>query len=307
MKRFWLSFAAFAALSACSGGNPFEATTTNTDDPETGIPTEVAGNLTSVTYNPVAQTLTVKGIAFDNTPIDAVYTKAPASMDVGDYEAYIYQDGSLDRHTTVYVKDIGGTRAAVAVTGGQFESYFGGVTYGRAGAYNPPATNTSNSGLVTYAGDYVGLLNGPGDGGSLLPITPDNGNTDPFPVEAGEVTGRVVINADFAQNTVAGLVYDREYVDGAAIGVGPPIDNLALDPAAIDPATGTFQGQVSQLNQSRGVYGGIFGGTDASAIAGGLFAKDHIANVTGEEEYGIFVLTQCGQPGADALCNQPVP
>lgn len=311
MKRFWLIFAASAALSACSGGNPFEETTENPDpdaDAEnvSVVPEAVAGNLSSVRYNPDLETLVVRGIAQDDTPINAVYNRTPALDRVG-YEAYTYQDGSLDRHTTVYIKDIDGTRAAVAVTGVQFEEYFGGVTYGRAGVYNPPAASNSNSGLVTYAGDYVGLLNGPGDGGSLLPINDDNGSVDPFSFEAAEVTGRVVITGDFAQNKVSGIVYDREFLDAGLYGIPTEITNLALDASDIDPATGSFVGQVSQVNQSRGTYGGIFGGPNAAAVAGGLYAENHIDGVDNENEYGIFVLTQCGQPGDDLLCDQPVP
>ena len=56
-----------------------------------------------------------------------------------------------------------------------------------------------------------------------------------------------------------------------------------------------------------GQYGGIFGGTDANAVAGALFAEGHIDGVDNEEERGIFVLPQCGTPGQDALCNQPAP
>ncbi|MEC7256778.1 MAG: thymidylate synthase [Pseudomonadota bacterium] len=301
MKRFWLGLAATAAVSACSGGNPF-TTETDTEVPESGIPEVIAGDLSGISYDPVAQTLTVRGISLDETPFEATYRRRPG-MDRGGYEAYTAQDSSLDRHTTAYVRDINGTRAAVVVTGGQFEHYFGGAVYGRNGAFDPPPVEpTANNGLVSYAGTYVGLLNGPGDGGDLLPVSPGT-PASVLPVEAGEVTGRVLINADFTDNVVNGVVFDRVYVDTPSL----VLNDLALKPTDIDPSTGTFSGEVTINLQNKGTYGGIFGGADSDAVAGALKATDHIDNVQNEEEFGIFVLPRCGTPGEDALCNQPNP
>ncbi len=301
MKRLWLTLAAFTVLSACSGGNPF-ATDTDTDtDPDEGtIPEQIAGDLSGITYNPVTQTLTVRGISLDDTPYEAVYTRKPA-LDRGGYEAYTVQEGSLQRHTTAYVRDIGGTRAAVVMTGGQFEHYFGGAVYGRSGVYDPPVSNQPG-GLVSYAGNYVGVLNGPGDGGDLLPVTPGTPNSV-RPAQAAEVTGKVLVNADFTDNVVNGVVYDRDAPDYPQL----TLSDLALAPADIDAETGTFDGEVTIDLTAVGQYGGIFGGTDANAVAGALFAEGHIDGVDNEEERGIFVLPQCGTPGQDALCNQPAP
>ena len=65
MKRFWIGVAAAFAVSACSGGNPF----TEETDTETGgiIPEDIAGAVQGITYDPVAQTLTVRGVALDDT------------------------------------------------------------------------------------------------------------------------------------------------------------------------------------------------------------------------------------------------
>ncbi len=298
MKRFWLGIAAVSALSACSGGNPFTQVT-DTDVPITGIPEVISSDLEGISYDPVNETLTVRGISLDDTPFEAVYRRR-ANLDVGAYEAYTQQDSSLDRHSTAYVRNINGTRGAIVVTGGQFEHYFGGGVYGRSGSFAPPDPN--GNAVVSYAGDYVGLLNAPGDGGDLLPVSPGTPNSV-RPVQAAEVTGRVLINADFADNQVNGIVFNRNWVDNP----GTTLSDLALKPTAIDPTNGTFEGEVTINLQNRGTYGGIFGGTDASEVAGAMFAKDHIDGVTNEEEYGLFVLQQCGTPGADALCNQPVP
>ena len=301
MKRFFLCMAAVVVVSACSGGNPFVEETVV--DPDAGIPAALTNNLQSVRYDPVAQTLTVTGIALDDTPIAAVYTRKPGLDIPGTgYEAYTVQDSSLDRHTTAYVRDIDGTRAAVVVAGVQFEHYFAGTVYARAGAFDPPAT-TAGSGLVSYAGGYVGMLNGPGPNTDLLPVAPGT-PADVRPSQAAVVTGNTFINADFAQNMVNGTVYNRS----ASLSTGPvALATLSFEPAAIDPASGTFTGNVTQNLQARGTYGGIFGGTDASAVAGSLYAEGHIDGVDNEEEYGIFVLHACNSPSAEPICNQPVP
>ncbi len=303
MKRFWLGVTALAFLSACGGTSPFVPTTGTSTDPTSGtIPTTVAGDVSSFTYDPVAQTLTISGVALDNTPFQAVYNRRPG-MDVPGYEAYTVQDSSLDRHTTAFVRERDGTRAIIAVSGSQFNYYFGGSSYGRDGAYSPP-TVSATSGLVSYAGSYAGLLNSAGDGGDLLPVDPTT-PPDVRPNQAAEVTGNVFINADFADNTINGVVYNRVIADTAT-----PIENLDLAPGAI-AVDGTFTGNVTQQSSGtvadRGDYGGIFGGTASSAVAGTLFVSDHIASFTAEEEYGLFVLAQCGTANADPVCNQPVP
>lgn len=299
MKRFWLSAAAMAVLSACSGGNPF-AEQTDTDDTTSTIPPELVRNLESVSYDPAAQTLTVTGIALDDTPLEAIYRRRPG-LDTGNYEAYTVQDSSLDRHTTAYIREIDGARAAIVVTGVQFEHYFGGTVYTRNGAYSPPDI-TPTTGLVSYAGAYVGLLNGPGRETDLLPVTPGT-PTSPRPVQAARVVGQTLINADFAQNIVNGLVYDRV----AQMRSGDVnVEDMALAPTAIQ-ADGSFTGDVTVELQDRGTYGGIFGGTGATSVAGTLFVEDHIGAFQNEEETGLFVLAQCGTPNEDPICNQPNP
>lgn len=211
MQRFWLGIAAIAVLSACgsgSGGNPF-ATDTETDAPEVGIPEELIGDLEGITYNPSTQTLTVRGVALDDTPFEAVYTRK-AALDRAGYEAYTAQDGSLDRHFTAYVKEVDGARGAIIVSGGQFGHYFRGSVYGRTGAYTPPSAAVNGTGLVTYVGNYVGMVNGPGDGGDLLPVQPGT-PSEVLSVQAAEITGKVILNADFADNVTNGLVYDPNF------------------------------------------------------------------------------------------------
>jgi hypothetical protein len=122
------------------------------------------------------------------------------------------------------------------------------------------------------------------------------------PTQAAEVTGTILINASFSDGTVNGTITDRVIVDAPGIDV----DDLDLAPTDI-AADGTFFGEATVGNQVRGEYGGIFGGSDATEIAGVVHAEEHIATLQNEIEYGLFVLAQCGSPGADPLCNQPVP
>lgn len=300
MKRFVLGVAAAAAVSACSGGNPFVTETGGGGGGGIVVPEGLAGDLSSFTYDPAAGTLVVKGVSLDDTPFEAVYTRKPA-LDVPGYEAYTSQESSLARHTTAYVRQIDGTRAAITVSGGQFGHYFGGSAYGRDGAFDPPASAVTG-GVVSYAGSYVGLLNSAGDGGDLLPVDPST-PAEVRPRQAAEVTGKILVTADFSDNMVEGVVYDRIIADA-----GLSIDDLELAGTGIE-GDGSFAGEVTQEGGKTnvGLFGGVFGGTDASAVAGTLFVQDHITGRTDDEEYGLFVLSQCGTAGADPLCSQPHP
>jgi hypothetical protein len=292
MKQYWLGIAAIAALSACGDGNPFAADGggggTDGGGPTVTDPA-LTGELSSVSYNPTAQTLVVNGMTFDGGPATTLYTRN-AALDRAGYEAYSSQNSPLDRHYTAYVKSMDGVNASIVVAGGQFGYYFGGSTYSRNGTYSAPA-----SGQVTYVGNYVGLTNSAGDGGDLL--APPAG-TDPFstPNQSAEITGRVTMTANFNSAAVEGAVTNRVVVDGAT-----PVIDLELQSTGIE-SSGTFAGSVTQLSGTKAVgdYGGIFGGTGASAVAGTLFVNGHITS--NSEEYGMFVLSQCGTANADPGC-----
>ena len=309
MKNIVLSVALCASLVACGDGNPFGAPPGGEVDPdEVGIPEALSNDLESFTYNPNTQTLTIRGVTADDSPFEDVYRRRPA-LDRGGYEAYTTQDGSLDRHSTAYVRDINGTRAALAVTGGQFGYYFAGAAYGN-GQFTAPIPEQGNEegGLVQYAGNYVGMLNVEGSGEDLLPVAP---GTEPGfrPYQAAEVTGRILITASFADGSVSGIVTEREVLDYVAEpGDTFPlaVTDLELAPTAI-AADGTFFGEVTQGQQAKGEYGGIFGGIGATEVAGAVHAQEHLDDFTNEEEYGLFVLGQGGTPAQDPVCNQPVP
>lgn len=299
MKKMIVAMATVASLAACSGGNPF--TETDPTDPGTDptIPETIAGDVDSVTYDPVAMTLTVRGVGLDDTPYESVYTRKPG-LDVPGYEAYTSQDSSLDRHYTAYARERDGVWAVVASGGPQFNYVIPGTDFGRNGTYSAPAT-TPSGGLVTYAGNYVGVLNASGSSEDLLPVAP---GTDPDVLtgQVAEITGDILINADFADNRINGVIYNRVIADSST-----SIDNLDLKPGDI-AADGTFSGEVTQpSDQKRGDYAGVFGGTNATAVAGALVVENHITGTTGPKEYGAFVLAQCGTPSADPICTQPNP
>ncbi len=290
MKRFWLGFAAASMLSACSGGNPFLD-----DDPDTGtpppgnIPADVAGDLDAATFvpDPTNPRLVVTGVAYNGTPLPVEYdrTATSATLDSpgGQYTAFTRQPDALNTHTTAYAREVAGTRGVLVVSGGLDGYYNGGVSYSRSGGFDRPAANPANAD-IRYDGEYVGLLNYPDDGAALLPVPP---GTDPdvAPGQAGRVFGQARIDADFSTNRVKGLVYNRRY---EAAGLDIP-ENLEIAPTDI-LEDGSFAGEVTVAKQTKGTYGGTFGGPEAQAVAGGLFAKDHITGLARVEEYGLFVL-----------------
>lgn len=302
-------------MAGCGDGTPFNAGTgtdvpTDTDAQE--IPEALANDLQSFTYNKAAQTLSITGIAADDSQFTATYRRRPL-LDRNGYEAYTAQDGSLDRHVTAYAKEINGTRAAVVVTGGQFQEFFSGSGYSNTSYIAPVLPGTqAQGGLVTYAGKYVGLLNVGGSGEDLEEVTPGT-PTEPLSVQAAEITGNVVITGDFTDASVDGIIYQRRVLDynnttldfDTASTDPMQVKDIALDSTQLG-TDGTFFGSASQNNQTVGEYGGIFGGVGATEVAGTIHAENHIEQFEDEVEYGAFVLAQCGQPDEDPICAQPV-
>ena len=165
----------------------------------------------------------------------------------------------------------------------------------------------NDTGLVSYAGTYAGLTNLAANGDELIAVP---GGTDPaiLPDQPAQVTGSVFINADFGDNAVNGAVFDRTFVNldpnvSAQIG-GDQLDDVVLTSTGIEE-DGTFFGVAENpALEGIGSYGGTFGGTEASGVAGIVALDgDFIPNIDEEAEYGVFVLNQCGQPGDAAICD----
>lgn len=311
MKRIFAATLALSALAACGDGNPFGAggdagdgTTVDSTVPET-----ITGSFDSFAYDPGAGTLTITGLLRDGDTNPVTYVRKPA-LDQGVYTAFTLQDDPLDEHTTVYVRSLDDVSGAVAVSGGQFTFYSGGVQFARDGSYDPIQPDEgSDRGLVTYAGEYIGLTNLNGPDTDLLAAPGGITDSTVLPSQAGLVTGDIIINVEFDANNISGEVFNRE-VDSEAFGNDIGISDLVFRPGEVD-ADGNFSGRVEvQGNPDVGVgdYAGVIGGEDASVLAGGLFAEEHfgegtggvLSTVAGEEEYGVFVLGRCGGPNADA-------
>ena len=86
-------------------------------------------------------------------------------------------------------------------------------------------------------------------------------------------------------------------------------DPLALDAVSPRNPFFYFKGQIFIqqdlfLAQSGiGSFAGVLGGTDATSMSGGIHLDgDFVPESDNEEEFGIFVLNQCGTAGEAAIC-----
>jgi hypothetical protein len=193
--------------------------------------------------------------------------------------------------------------------GGQFTKFFGGVNYSQQGTYSAHTPSQPN-GLVSYSGNYVGLINWTVPRPNTALPLPAGTNDDFAPHQASRVIGDVLINADFTDMRVNGAISNRLVLDQVA-GIGLTVPTVYLIPtdiavtdAANGVAGGTFTGdiQIGSL-QSVGTYAGTFGGIQASGLAAGIHLDgDFIVTRDGEEEYGLVVLNKCGTPGEGAFC-----
>ncbi|MBU2943977.1 thymidylate synthase [Shimia thalassica] len=300
MIRSFVCMAAMASLTACGGSNPFAEETD--DDTEITVPEELAGNLKSVSYNATDQTLSAEIYALDSTPVTVVYARDSA-RDIGTYEAYSVQEDSLDRFFVAMVGESqdGSVQAGFVGDGGQFNRVLQGAYYERNGTFDAPPIGTGPAaGQVSYAGDYAGILNGG-------PSSADAPNVDSsiLPGEPYLVSGQVFLNANFADMAVNGGVYDRQIVLSTPF----ELEDISLIVTDI-AADGSFFGDVEVhgvIENDKGDYGGVFGGSDAAAVAGIISMSDFTENLDDETEYGFFVLTQCGLDGDAAICDNAAP
>ncbi|SHK99411.1 hypothetical protein SAMN05444414_103217 [Roseovarius marisflavi] len=330
MKHLVASLAAAALLGGCgSGSNPFEGqsgtdtgtgtgTVTDPDAPVTTttpvtVSAVLAGNVQSISFDPGTQTLSIDGLNLDEVPVTATYRRRPG-LDQPGYLAFTAQDDPLDRHFTAFAaqsNNSGSVRAGVVGSSGPRNRFFAGTFFERDGDYTPPDV-TSTTGLVSYAGSYVGVTNrGSTTGSDLLPVpagTPDELLVSQI---SRTVTGQVFLNADFADNSVEGNIFGRSIAES-----GQELPSLVLVASEI-AANGTFNGTVeydlrdprsaADVPTPNGSYGGVFGGPGADGVAGAINLTDFdgVGDPLGFEnelETGIFVLDQCGQAVSSPIC-----
>lgn len=333
MIRISMAILALCLLAACgsSGGGSGEDVLKNDTDPdtgtdpgtdptppvdETGVPDALKQNMVGFAFSADKSSVTISATLLDSTPEDVVYTRNDRLTDATPgYIAYTVQEDSLDRlFIAIGAESLDeDTRAMITGDGGQFNRVLQGGYYERDGSYSPPAIDTGpGAGQVSYAGSYAGITNVGTTNGSEL-IAPTGVVDDSLlPRQSATVTGTIFLNANFVDNNVNGGIYDRVLVspiDPTDRTQDQPLDDLSLIITDIDE-NGEFFGEVEfdgVLNRKIGDYGGIFGGAGATSVAGVVALTEFDDNRVDEIEIGVFVLTQCGQPGDTAVCSNVAP
>jgi len=326
MSRISTALALITLVAGCDSANPFQNPTANApgnapvinpggEVTTTGIPADLANDLRSVAYNPATGTLSVDMAALDRSDTDiplSAYTPNPAletpAMTAQGYRVFSYQDDALDRMFVAIVaqSNDGSVVGAAVMDGGQFTRFFSGGFYATDGEYTP-GNPVNDTGLVSYAGLYTGLSNLDSDDAGLLPL-PAGTSTAIRPSQPSQITGSIFVNADFQDNTINGAIYDRSFVNlnpGLLASLGTSaLGDVFLIPTAITDA-GTFFGTAeNRAQETIGSFGGTFGGLEAAGVAGTTALDgDWIPNIENEVEFGVFVLTQCGQPAEDPICG----
>lgn len=314
MKRYAQFMLAPLVLAACTsdpgGTNTDFGMTSNT------APTEIASSLSAIDYDPDSQELVLSMNTVHGGESNVTYVRT-AALDTGGYEGYMLQRSPADRHyTALFGESNDGQLIAGAVGDGGNNNYsFGGAFYGQQGLRTySPYQHAPTEGAVHYYGEYAGITNLSSDGDQLLDASGIPANITP-PAQSDRVVGIIQLDADFATGKVEGEISNRVLID----------DRLGLndDPGTVEydglpdiilvktdiTADGTFEGTTEfegKPSSPMGNFAGIFGGAGATSVAGAVYLEDFADNElpnTTETEYGVFILTRCGAPGAHAVCS----
>lgn len=317
----WVKCAAvmsLLALAAC-GGNPWvevdDGGNGGTTDPV--VPDELAKNLNAISYSASdGGQLRVDLTGLISSGQYATFTRK-ASLDIpasgtsqNGYQAFVYQETGTQRAYLAYVAtNARGTLIAAATAdGGQFNTHNGGGTFAQISTFTRPTVSEGvETGLFSYAGSYAGVFV-PGD------WVDTNRPPGLRPAQPWTVSGEALINASFATNQVEGGVVNRALYDSD----GNKINSITLNTTVIDTTelapislitstideNGQFLGDVELYGApgSRiGDYGGLFGGIEASDVAG-VLVFNPIKGQSGVWEYGTFNLPRCDLAGASPIC-----
>lgn len=310
---------ALAGFVAACGGNPLnfggpvtepppetEPPEIDEEAPITGVqvPAVVAQNLRAATYTPGAPTIRIDLAGPDGSPLNATYARRtdldinlPSPIPGSGFDAYVVQESDSHRSFIALFKRGVSTEAGVVGDGGQFGTHFGGATYSQLQPFTlpTPASLGRTSLQASYAGGYVGLLNGG-------PVASHPGA--PFdPSKALRVTGEMMMNADFNDPTkmsIEGGVRQRTIHDPNTLAAVGTLGSVYFKFTQIT-ADGAFSGNVIYAEPgpdrltAMGHYSGVLGGQGTS-VAGGA----HFKPVIGDEtiiEHGAFVGNRCSNPG----------
>lgn len=328
MKRTAVMCALTLGLVAC-GGNPFveetvEDTTSPDDDVvESTVPEAILGDLERISFNSLDNTLTVSGLTQDGVPLVNEYRHVAETFVPG-FETFTGQNDPLGRHATALVASREGVQAGVVMTGGQFNTFFGGAFFERtSGTYEAP-TAPEGRFDVTYHGNYAGTVNSAGPLTDLFDTTgldPDV-NTS---TQTAYVQGLIFVNVDLNDMSVEGEIFDRTGTfsadaDGFLSSVSLPNEGfLELPDLVFVDGTlngdGTFNGDIefdatdgnpgvpdNPVGGDIGDFAGVIGGPGGNAIAGGISLTEYDERLDDEVEFGVFVLDICTVTDTDPIC-----
>lgn len=337
--RSWVFALSAAALLVACGGNPF--TTAGGGGGGGGTPAlavdpKVARDLNSASYNGTDLRINLTGLISSGP--STLFVRAP-SLDITsagngqpNYLAFTYQETALQRSYVAFVatNQRGNLLAVQASDGGQFNEHNDGGYVTRTGTYTRPApVEGVETGQFSYIGNYAGLFV-PGFTDDLIrppnlrPAAPirvqgiaqinvrfENGTTRSGLVE-GQVTNRILLDdtgaritsLSFSSGTTVDFTDQQVYPDLVLRG---KVDKNEI--GGVVDTNGRFLGDVEYYgspNSPVGNYGGLFGGLDASDVAGVLWVNPVRGN-NGLWEHGVFNLPRCDQAGAASLCTPRTP
>ena len=311
MKNIALSLVLAAFLAACGGdsnetnpvsGGPLAAGgDINGDAASTNdIPDALAVNLQAAVFNGDTETLILSINSLDDGTFSSSYVRNPG-LDTNGYLAFSVQDDPLDRFFLALAGTSDNERVSAVVVsdGGQFNVSFGGGSYAQDGSLVLPT-----NGLVSYAGQYAAVTDTGLENSELL-TAPASAPLIIRPSQGSRLQGDIFLNVDFADNAVNGAIFNRVWAD--------PVNNgFALTDVILTDGTiatdGTFNGTTAAVNGQAntdiaGTFGGTFGGNGATDVAGITRLTTFSSDLDEDDEYGLFVLKQCGLAGASSVCS----
>lgn len=330
--RSWVFALSAAALLVACGGNPFTTAGGGGGGgggtPALTVDPKVARDLKSASYDGTDLRINLTGLISSGP--STLFVRAP-SLDITsagngqpDYLAFTYQETALQRSYVAFVatNQRGNLLAVQAADGGQFNEHNDGGYVTRTGTYTRPVpVEGVETGQFSYIGNYAGLFV-PGFTDDL--IRPPNLR----PATPIRVQGIAQINVRFENGTaqsgmIEGQITNRILLDDTGVRItslsfssGSTVDftdqqvypDLVLREDVVD-TNGRFLGEVEYYgspNSPIGNYGGLFGGLDASDVAGVLWVNPVRGN-NGLWEHGVFNLPRCDLAGDAPLCNPSAP